>query len=229
MTQTHPTIESIPDVQAYTDDRHIEINRVGIRDIRHPVSVIDRSGEVQNTIARFSMSVRLPDDLDWAGGSGALARHPDFSQTNCPRCSGPARRETDTLDCYFDDIWCFLQGLVVSGEPPGFSRENLLRWMPADLCQCGFDTASYFNLYRLLGRFLAERGLIDDPETIPTWVPESPRAAVGSMATQTSNTVALNLRPNIVSIWMHRTAVGLSIYWNTGSYSFPECSALHSL
>ncbi len=62
MTQTHPTIESIPDVQAYTDDRHIEINRVGIRDIRHPVSVIDRSGEVQNTIARFSMSVRLPDD-----------------------------------------------------------------------------------------------------------------------------------------------------------------------
>ncbi|MEM7292955.1 MAG: GTP cyclohydrolase FolE2 [Pseudomonadota bacterium] len=53
---------SIPDVQGYPDDRHIEINRVGIRDIRHPVSVVDRSGTVQNTVARFSMSVRLPED-----------------------------------------------------------------------------------------------------------------------------------------------------------------------
>ncbi|MEM7207400.1 MAG: GTP cyclohydrolase FolE2 [Pseudomonadota bacterium] len=53
---------AIPDVQGYADDRHIEINRVGIRDIRHPVSVVDRSGDVQHTVARFSMTVRLPED-----------------------------------------------------------------------------------------------------------------------------------------------------------------------
>ncbi len=62
MTHTHTPIESIPDVQSYTDQRHIGINRVGIRDIRHPVSVVDRSGVIQNTVARFSMSVRLPED-----------------------------------------------------------------------------------------------------------------------------------------------------------------------
>ena len=129
-----------------------------------PLVHCDRCGVVP--VARDQLPVVLPDDLDWAGGSGALARHPEFSRVNCPRCDADARRETDTLDCYFDDIWCFMQCLVVSGDPPGFTRGNLLRWLPADLCQCGLDTASYFNLYRLLGRFLAERGFIDDPETI---------------------------------------------------------------
>ncbi len=62
MKQHSPTPESIPDVQGYADNRHIEINRVGIRAIRHPVSVVDRSGVVQNTVAQFSMSVRLPED-----------------------------------------------------------------------------------------------------------------------------------------------------------------------
>ena len=62
MSHSSPNPESIPDVQGYSDDRHIEINRVGIRSIRHPVSVVDRSAVVQNTIAHFSMSVRLPED-----------------------------------------------------------------------------------------------------------------------------------------------------------------------
>ncbi len=52
----------IPDVQSYTDHRHIVIDRVGIRGIRHPVAVSDRTGEKQYTVATFSMAVFLPEN-----------------------------------------------------------------------------------------------------------------------------------------------------------------------
>ena len=50
----------IPDVQGSADLRHLAINRVGIKDIQHPVVVKDRSDGVQHTIARFNMYVQLP-------------------------------------------------------------------------------------------------------------------------------------------------------------------------
>ena len=50
----------IPDVQGSADKRHIAINKVGIKDIRHPVIVRDRSDGIQHTIATFSMFVFLP-------------------------------------------------------------------------------------------------------------------------------------------------------------------------
>ena len=50
----------IPDVQATPDVRHIAIDRVGIKSIRHPVRVKDKTSGVQNTIANFNMYVHLP-------------------------------------------------------------------------------------------------------------------------------------------------------------------------
>ena len=52
--------KSIPDVQNSQDERKIAINKVGIKDIRHPVQVKDRSGHVQHTVANFNMYVDLP-------------------------------------------------------------------------------------------------------------------------------------------------------------------------
>ena len=51
---------TIPDVQNSADRRHIAINKVGIKDIRHPIQVKDRSGLVQHTVANFNMYVDLP-------------------------------------------------------------------------------------------------------------------------------------------------------------------------
>jgi GTP cyclohydrolase IB len=55
-----PATPEIPDVQGSADIRKIAINKVGIKDIRHPVVVRDRSGGIQHTIATFSMFVYLP-------------------------------------------------------------------------------------------------------------------------------------------------------------------------
>ena len=54
---------AMPDVQGSTDTRQIAINRVGIKSIRHPVKVLDRSGGVQHTIAMFNMYVSLPHNF----------------------------------------------------------------------------------------------------------------------------------------------------------------------
>ena len=57
------TVVHIPDVQNSTDTRRLAINKVGIKDIRHPVKVRDRSGGEQHTIAMFNMYVNLPHNF----------------------------------------------------------------------------------------------------------------------------------------------------------------------
>jgi GTP cyclohydrolase I len=62
-TLSPQTPADMPDVQGSTDTRQIAINRVGIKSIRHPVKVLDRSGGVQHTIAMFNMYVSLPHNF----------------------------------------------------------------------------------------------------------------------------------------------------------------------
>lgn len=54
---------AIPDVQASADSRQLPINKVGIKSIRHPVKVLDKSGGIQHTIATFNMYVGLPHNF----------------------------------------------------------------------------------------------------------------------------------------------------------------------
>ncbi|MCG6869826.1 MAG: GTP cyclohydrolase FolE2 [Gammaproteobacteria bacterium] len=56
-------VNTIPDIQAMQDTRQIPINKVGIKDILHPVRIQDRAGEEQHTIARFNMYVNLPHNF----------------------------------------------------------------------------------------------------------------------------------------------------------------------
>lgn len=60
---TTPVKAVIPDVQASEDLRHLPINKVGIKDIRHPFKVLDKSGGVRHTIATFNMYVGLPHNF----------------------------------------------------------------------------------------------------------------------------------------------------------------------
>ena len=60
---TQPVKPSMPDVQNSHDTRRIAIDKVGIKDIKYPVRVKDRSGREQHTIANFNMYVNLPHDF----------------------------------------------------------------------------------------------------------------------------------------------------------------------
>jgi leucyl-tRNA synthetase len=111
------------------------------------------------------LPVLLPDDLDWSLGGRALAAHPRFVAASCPDCGGPARRETDTLDCFFDDLWCFVSCLVDLDAPPGFDDPRVAAWMPVDRFHSGFDTVAYLHLHRFLARTLRRDGTwpVDEP------------------------------------------------------------------
>ena len=63
MTSTCTTDSEIADVQNSEDTRHIAIDKVGIKDIRHPVVVNDRSGGEQHVVANFNMYVNLPHNF----------------------------------------------------------------------------------------------------------------------------------------------------------------------
>ncbi|MGH8744328.1 MAG: GTP cyclohydrolase FolE2 [Burkholderiales bacterium] len=60
MNHPEPYVSTIADVQSTPDTRHLSIDKVGIKSIRHPVKVADKSGGVQHTIATFNMYVDLP-------------------------------------------------------------------------------------------------------------------------------------------------------------------------
>ena len=63
--QSHPrpSVLSVEDVQSRADTRQIPINQVGIKDIKHPVRVKDRSAGDQHTVANFNMYVNLPHNF----------------------------------------------------------------------------------------------------------------------------------------------------------------------
>lgn len=58
-----PAAHVIPDVQSSADSRQIAIDKVGIKSIRHPVKVVDKTGGVQHTVANFNMYVGLPHNF----------------------------------------------------------------------------------------------------------------------------------------------------------------------
>jgi leucyl-tRNA synthetase len=115
------------------------------------------------------LPVLLPEDLDWTQGPGLLAACDEFVQVSCPRCGQAARRETDTLDCYFDDIWCFMACLVPL-DRFSFSREDLEHWMPVDRFHSGLDTFFYLHLHRFLGAVLCEEGILPSPEPLRSYL-----------------------------------------------------------
>lgn len=63
MSQPANIVSKIPDIQNSKDTRHIPIDKVGIKDIRHPVMIGDRNGGEQHTVARFNMYVNLPHNF----------------------------------------------------------------------------------------------------------------------------------------------------------------------
>ena len=91
---------------------------------------------------------RLPVLLPAHGGTGA-------APVPCPRCRGDAQPDPDTLDCFFDDLWCFL-GCAAGVERNPFRRNAGEPWMPVDHFHSGFDTFVYLPLHRWLASVLEE-------------------------------------------------------------------------
>jgi len=112
------------------------------------------------------LPVNLPDNLDWEMGSKALESDQAFVEVDCPNCGNPAKRETDTLDCFFDDIWCQVSPLVNLKSDPGFRTPRVNGWLPVDRFHSGFDSVAYLHLHRFFGTVFHGRGELATAEPI---------------------------------------------------------------
>ncbi|KAG9413775.1 putative leucine--tRNA ligase, mitochondrial [Aphanomyces cochlioides] len=97
-------------------------------------------------------------DLLGAGGS-PLARMEEWKKCQCPKCGGPAERDTDTLDTFVDSSWYYLRyGDAKNADVP-FTEKNLTKWMTrgVDMYIGGIEHAILHLLYsRFITKFLAD-------------------------------------------------------------------------
>jgi leucyl-tRNA synthetase len=126
-----------------------------------PIVYCDTCGAVP--VPEEQLPVVLPLDLKPTGLGNPLAEREDFVQTVCPGCGGPARRETDTLDCHFDALWLWVPACVPSNERERsleeiFALEDLRQWLPSERLVAGSDSGNFVFDQRIVTKALRDIG-----------------------------------------------------------------------
>ncbi len=130
-----------------------------------PIIHCEKCGPV--LVADDQLPVVLPelDDFQPSGdGRSALARATDWLHVTCPKCDGPAERETDTLDTYICSSWYMYRYLDPRNQEKIFDSELVKKWEPIDFYN-GADHATAHLLYaRFMGHFFKKLGLVNEAE-----------------------------------------------------------------
>ena len=98
-------------------------------------------------------------------GESPLAKMTDWVRTTCPKCGGPAERETDTMPQWAGSSWYFLRYIDPENEKELAGREALDYWMPVDWYNGGMEHTTLHLLYsRFWHRFLYDEKVVPCPE-----------------------------------------------------------------
>jgi len=123
-----------------------------------PVIHCDKCGPVG--VPREQLPVVLPEDVTFDVPGNPLDRHPTWNKSDCPKCGGAARRETDTLDTFVDSSWYFLRFASQPADRP-FDRQEAEQWLPVAQYIGGVEHAILHLLYaRFWTRALEHMGKI---------------------------------------------------------------------
>jgi leucyl-tRNA synthetase len=126
-----------------------------------PIVYCDSCGTVP--VPREQLPVALPVELRPTGAENPLTRDEAFLHTTCPRCRGPARRETDTLDCHFDALWLWVPACVPAHERGRelehiFALPELRAWLPSERLVAGSDSGNFMFDQRITTKALRDIG-----------------------------------------------------------------------
>jgi leucyl-tRNA synthetase len=126
-----------------------------------PIVYCDSCGTVP--VPREQLPVLLPLDLRPTGAGNPLAELEEFVNTTCPTCGGPAKRETDTLDCHFDALWLWVPVCVPQEHRQDTLEEilalaDLRHWLPCERVVAGSDSGNFVFDQRTVTKALRDIG-----------------------------------------------------------------------
>jgi leucyl-tRNA synthetase len=129
-----------------------------------PVIYCERDGIVP--VPEEELPVRLPDTVDYRGsGENPLGRDEAFLSVTCPKCGGPARRETDTMDTFIDSSWYWFRYLSPEKSGGPIDRALVDKWTPVRQYTGGSEHAVMHLLYaREFTKMMRDIGIVDQDE-----------------------------------------------------------------
>jgi len=165
-----------------------------------PIPMIHCTKDGWLPVPEKDLPVVLPPDAPFTGkGGNPLENVASFVNTTCPRCSGPARRETDTMDTFVDSSWYYLRYVDPKNERAPFDPAIAKEWMPVDQYIGGIEHAILHLLYaRFFSRILKDLGLVTFEEPFSALfnqgmiTRQSPTGRVEKMSKSRGNAVSLD-------------------------------------
>ena len=137
-----------------------------------PIPIIHCPEHGEVPVPDADLPVILPDVAHYepsGTGEAPLATIPEFVNTACPVCGGPARRETDTMGGFACSSWYFLRFADPHNDSAPFSRESVDYWLPVDMYVGGAEHAVMHLLYaRFWTKVLYDAGLVGFVEPFST-------------------------------------------------------------
>ncbi|HEY2474577.1 MAG TPA: leucine--tRNA ligase [Candidatus Cybelea sp.] len=128
-----------------------------------PIVYCPRCGEVP--VPDEELPVLLPPGVRFSGEGSPLASVREFVETTCPSCGEPARRESDTMDTFFESSWYYLRYLDPHNDRAPWSAERSDEWMNVDQYIGGAEHAVLHLLYsRFFYKFFHDRGWVNGPD-----------------------------------------------------------------
>jgi leucyl-tRNA synthetase len=112
------------------------------------------------------LPVELPKVEEFTGqGDSPLAQIADWVNVSCPKCGGPARRETDTMDTFVDSSWYFYRFCDPKNSELPFAPDTVRYWGPVDFYSGGVEHAILHLIYsRFFSRVFRDLGFVDHDE-----------------------------------------------------------------
>ncbi|HET7108964.1 MAG TPA: leucine--tRNA ligase [Candidatus Acidoferrum sp.] len=131
-----------------------------------PVSYCEKDGMVP--VPDKDLPVLLPANPKLTGeGESPLATDPEFVNVKCPKCGGPARRESDTMDTFVDSSWYFYRYCDPQNDKAPFDPAKAAYWFPIDQYIGGITHAILHLLYsRFWCKVMRDLGLVKHDEPI---------------------------------------------------------------
>ena len=129
-----------------------------------PVIYCDKCGE--QLVPEEELPVKLPEDVNFEQGAvSPLAQSESFVHCTCPKCGGPARRETDTMDTFICSSWYYMRYTDPHNTHKPFAADKVNYWAPVDQYIGGIEHAILHLLYsRFFTKVLRDEKLLDFDE-----------------------------------------------------------------